>query len=83
MKTTSRIPAYDSPAQFARALHAAGLDFHFDDDPADIVTAGTGGQRTFTLDEVIELRAIVTAWTDEEKEEAFVAALDEIHASNR
>lgn len=55
MKT--RIPTYENPKQWIAAMADAGLLFHFDDDPQDIVNEH--GERLFTEDESTEVRATV------------------------
>jgi len=64
----SRIPEFDyndlSPEAINNwiiQLHGLGLDYHFDDDPVDVVCKGSNGDfvRTFTDEEANELDAIM------------------------
>lgn len=36
-------------------LVAEGMDFHFEDDPHEVITYGTGGERCFTDQEADEI----------------------------
>jgi hypothetical protein len=54
----SRIPEYENGEQWAGAMFKAGLAYHLEGDPADIIHFVTH-EKVFTANECAELRAIV------------------------
>jgi hypothetical protein len=54
----SRIPTYENGGQWADAMFEAGLAYHLEGDPADIIHFVTR-EKVFTADECDELREIV------------------------
>ena len=77
----SRIPPFQTGAQWAAAMHAADLSYHIDDDPADIIH-NTTGEPLFTPEECVELRAIVAAMPFAEYEAYMETTLDIINEQN-
>lgn len=66
MNTENRIPDCESVEDWARALFAAGLSFHLDDDPAEVLD-GNGGLM-FNAAELRDINAAVENFTEADRE---------------
>jgi hypothetical protein len=77
----NRIPKFENVVQWVTDMHKAGLVYHLDDDPGDVVR-DLGGHvvPTFSQEERETLEILVASLTPEERELYFETAVALCHA---